>query len=415
MTTLSFVNSKNEVLDLKRNGTERIFLSKLIYTIGVMIIYALARSIPLLGIDVLAYENQTIEATMLLQQSVGGDLYRYSIMALGISPYFIATILVQVIMACRSSDAKARTSPKKVNRLSVLMMMSIALVQAILRTNDLIFTSEALKAWYVKPVAVLEMITGVLIIVWLAERNKKYGIGGQAALILINILDGIITTIREGMESEAVVPILIAIGMMFIMLFMENSEKHIPVQRISIHNVYADKNYQAIKLNPIGIMPIMFASAAFTLPQIIFQVLELNFPNNSDIAYISENMTLNSYWGIGVYIFILYILNVSFSILMLSPKTMTEQFLKSGDSIVNIRPGKETKRYLMRNIWTISFFSSTVMSACLGVSLVLQIKGTVSGSLAMLPSSLMMLTGIWCSLYRESAALVHTDSYRTFI
>ncbi len=400
---------------MRKNGTERLFLSKLIFTLGIMLVYALARSIPLLGIDTVAYENQVIDGTMLLQQSVGGDMHRYSLMALGISPYMIATILVQVITACKSSEAKSRISQKKMNRLSVVITVAIAFCQAMIRVDELIFIEEATDFLLTKYIVVIEMITGVLVIIWLSERNKRYGIGGQTAILMINILDGTLTTIRTGMESNAIIPILISVSMMFVMLFLENSEKRIPVQRISIHNVYADKNYQAMKINPIGVMPIMFASAAFTLPQLVTQVLQLNLPDSERIRWAAENMTLDKPLGIGVYIVVLYILNISFSFIMLSPKNMTEQFLKSGDSLVNKRPGKETRWYLVGNVWKLGMFSSTIMALCIGTSLYLQTQGTVPGSMAMLPSSLMMLTGLWCNLYRESEALINTDSYKLFI
>ena len=151
------------------------------------------------------------------------------------------------------------------------------------------------------------------------------------------------------------------------------------------------------------------------LPQLITQVLQLNLPNNEHIRWAAENMSLNKPLGIGVYIAILYILNISFSFIMLSPKNMTEQFLKSGDSLVNKRPGKETRWYLIGNVWKLGMFSSTIMALCIGTSLYLQTKGTVPGSMAMLPSSLMMLTGLWCTLYHEAAAIIHTDSYKLFI
>ena len=47
------------------------------------------------------------------------------------------------------------------------------------------------------------------------------------------------------------------------MIFMEMHEKKIPLQRVSVHNVHADKNYLAIKYNPVGFMALMFGSAIF--------------------------------------------------------------------------------------------------------------------------------------------------------
>ena len=71
-------------------------------------------------------------------------------------------------------------------------------------------------------------------------RNKKYGIGGQSALIFVNILDGIITTLKGNQMLDLLIPVGISIVVMMIVVFMENSEFRIPVQRISIHNIYAD-------------------------------------------------------------------------------------------------------------------------------------------------------------------------------
>ena len=67
---------------------------------------------------------------------------------------------------------------------------------------------------------------------------------------------------------KTIIPIVISIVIMVVVIIMENAEKRIPVQRVSIHSIYADKNYMAIKLNPIGVMPVMFCSAVFMLLQI---------------------------------------------------------------------------------------------------------------------------------------------------
>ena len=58
---------------------------------------------------------------------------------------------------------------------------------------------------------------------------------------------------------ELFIPLVLSAMLIIVTLVMEGGEKRIPMQRISIHNIYADKNYLAIKLNPVGIMPVMFA------------------------------------------------------------------------------------------------------------------------------------------------------------
>ena len=157
-------------------------------------VYCIGRGIPLYGIDPAMYESK-IEAGMLLEQSVGGDIYKCSLLTLGISPYMISSILMRVINATRPSDVKGRTSARKKNRFALTLMLFLAVAMAVSRLDELQFVSDG-TLWGMRTVATLEMVTGAFIILWLAERNKRYGIGGQTALIFVNILDGIIAITR---------------------------------------------------------------------------------------------------------------------------------------------------------------------------------------------------------------------------
>ena len=388
---------------------------KFIYTVLILLVYLLGKSLPLYGVDISAYINRNVEAEDLLMQTISGDIYQYSVFALGISPYMVSSIIVQIISTCRSAESRARISPKKMNRLCLALTLIVAVFQAIVRVQELQFTDMGNMLLLTKIVAVAEMIAGVMMILWLSERNKKYGIGGQTALIFVNIIDGIGTTLKGHEIKSLILPLIVSAIVMIIMVIMENAEKRIPVQRISIHNIYADKNYMAIKLNPIGVMPAMFSTAFFMVPQLLISGLSLLFTENETIAWWQENIALSKPLGIAVYIVILYCLTIGFSRVFVNPGEITEQFLKSGDSILNLHAGRDTKRYLSREIGRISFLSATVMSVCLGVPMILQLEGGIDSSLIMLPSSIMMLTGIWCNLYREVVAIKDLEAYKPFI
>ena len=79
---------------------------KLLYTALVLFIYLLGKNLPLYGIDLSAYANQTLDTAALLIQAISGDVYRRSVFALGISPYMMASILVQMVVAFRSADVR---------------------------------------------------------------------------------------------------------------------------------------------------------------------------------------------------------------------------------------------------------------------------------------------------------------------
>lgn len=388
---------------------------KLLYTALVLFIYLLGKNLPLYGIDLSAYANQTLDTTTLLIQAISGDVYRRSVFALGISPYMMASILVQMVVAFRSADAKARISPKKKNYIMLELTLIFALFQAVLQVRNLSFAVTGQRLMLAQVVSVVEMIAGAMIILWLSEQNKKYGVGGQTALIFVNILEGIVAILTKGSMESLVIPLLISLIVIMIMVILENAEKRIPVQRISIHNIYADKNYLAIKLNPIGVMPVMFSTAFFMLPQLLVTGLEWLFPGQETIIWWQENLVLTKPLGVIVYIVILYALTIGFSRVFLNPTETTEQFLKNGDSLVGIHAGRDTKRYLSRNITRISLFSATALSLCLSVPMVMQLNGYMDNSLSALPTSIMMLTGIWSNLYREVLSIRDMDAYEPFI
>lgn len=394
---------------------EHIIKYKMIYTILILLVYFLGKNLPLYGVDFVAYINKNPDAEALLEQTIGGDLHQCSLFALGIAPHMISTMLVQIITLSKSSEAKARTSPRKTNRTALGLTLVLATIQALLHVQKLQFRVDESLLLMAKSIAAVEMVTGAVFIIWLSSRNKRYGIGGQTTLISINIVENIIMTLREHSIVSLIVPVLISLVVMLIVVLMENTEKRIPVQRISIHNIYADKNYLAIKLNPIGVMPAMFSMAFFMLPQLILGGLNWLMPKNSTVLWWQDNMELSKPLGIAVYIIILYLLTVGFSRVFINPKDTTEQFLKSGDSILNLHAGRDTKRYLSRTINRISFLSATVMSICIGVPLLLQLVGGIDTTLVMLPSSVMMMTGMWCNLYREFIAIRNLETYKPFI
>lgn len=373
------------------------------------------KCLPLYGIDLDAYIHKSIDAEGILLQAISGDLHRCSVFALGISPYMISSMLIQVLHAIQGSESRAKKSPKKTNQQILGLTLFFAIFQSVIEVRNLQFAVDASELFVARTIASTEMIAGVMIIIWLSSRNKRYGIGGQTALIFVNILDGIRATVQGATWETVKIPLIISIIVLFIILIMENAELRIPLQRISIHNIYADKNYLAIKLNPIGVMPAMFSTAFFMVPQMLVTGLNLLFPKNQTIIWWQQNMVLSKPLGVAIYVVVLYCLTIGFSRVFINPHEMTEQFLKSGDSLENIRAGKDTKLYLSKAITRVSIISASVMSICLATPLLLQIYGKMDNMLVSLPSSIMMMTGIWCNLYREAEAVKQLDEYKPFI
>ena len=392
-----------------------IFVKKALFTGIIILVYLVGRSLPLFGMDVSVEKIEDIDVQLLLLQTVNGDRYQNSIFTLGVFPYMIASLVMQIIVATLSSDKKSRVSQVGLNRLSLNVMLIIAIIQAIYKVGNLSFRYTDENLFIAKAVVVIQMVAGAFIILWMSDRNSKYGIGGQTTLIYINILDSLTSAVQGNPFVKTIIPIVISIVIMVVVIIMENAEMRIPVQRVSIHSIYADKNYMAIKLNPIGVMPVMFCSAVFMLLQIIVSFLGVIFPNSEAIIWLNENMALSHILGVIVYIGVLYFLTIAMALVFINPKDLTEQFLKSGDSIVNLHAGKDTKKYLRKQVLSMSIFSSTAMSICILIPMILERFDIISGSLAILPSSFMLLAGIFYNLYQEVITIRNYDEYKPFI
>lgn len=388
---------------------------KLLYTTLILLIYLVGREIPLSGLDLSAYTDKSVSIEELLMQTVGGDTFRYSLLALGMSPYITASILAQVYAAYKRAGAKEKISPHRMAVLTAAGTLLLALFQAVSHVRELKFAVAGGELLITQAVTVFQMVAGVMLIAWLAERNQKYGIGERTVFICINITDGIVSTMNGHGFEELQLPLIISAVLVFVVIVMENAEFRIPLQRISIHNIYADKNYLAIKLNPIGTMPVMFASAFFMLPRMLVDGISFLFPENEAVTWWNDQLTLTEPLGIIIYIVIIYVLTVGLSMLFVNPRELMEQFLKSGDCLLNIHAGKDTKRYLTGRLRSISFLSASVMSACLGTPLLLAYIGNLDDTLVMLPSSMMLLTGMWCRFFEEYQAVKSFESYEMFI
>ena len=200
-----------------------------------------------------------------------------------------------------------------------------------------------------------------------------------------------------------------------VILIMENVMIRIPVQRVSIHNVYAEKSYIAFKLDPIGVMPVMFAVSFFMIPQLIVRFLLILNEDNVTLKLINERMNLTNLSGAAIYLGIIFALNIIFSFIMLSPGEMAEQLQKGGDSIVGVYAGKRTKRYLRRKLLILSVFSGFVLCFLMGIPLNMSLRGEIPSDLALMPATAMILIGIICPLYQEVKAYGKFDSYSFFI
>ncbi len=388
---------------------------RLLVTILILVIYMAGRSILLYCVDPAAYQLEELDTQNIMASMISGDRYQYTVFALGVMPYIMSSLLMWLYAAIRGSDYKSRISPRKMSQATLALMMVMASVSALSRAGDLVFQESALNVQVLRAIAVAEMVAGAAVIYGMASFNKERGIGGQMPIILVNIVDNLALTIQKSAPEQLKRPAALCLIMVIIILAMENVIIRIPVQRVSIHNDYAKDSYIPLKSDPIGVMPVMFAVSFLMILRFLVRLLLYIFEDSQRLQLFYNRLELTNAAGAGVYLGIVFALNILFSFIMISPGEMAENLQKGGDSIVNVYAGKKTKRYLRKKLLLLDIFSGLVFCLMMGTSLTLALRGELSSELAMLPSRAMILTGITLTLLREIKAYWKFDSYSFFI
>lgn len=374
----------------------------------------IGRNILLYSVDADVYQLEELNSQNIMLSVIGGDRHQYTIFALGIMPYIASNLIIWIFMAIRGGKSRLLISPQKVERITMILMLIIAAVSAISRAEELAFTSSHIHVRILRIIAASEMVAGAFVMYKIANLNREHGIGGQSIIVLVNILDNLLSTILSYPWQQLQKPVILCLVTAVITLIMENVIICIPVQRVSIHNIYADKSYIAYKLDPIGIMPVMFAVSFFMIPKLIVNFLLLMDKDNQTLQLIYEKLDLTNIVGAGIYLGIILTLNILFSFIMLTPGETARQLQRTGDSIVGVYAGKKTKWYLRSKLLLLALFSGVILCLFMGLSLGLALMGEIPPSLALFPATVMILVGILCPIFREIKAYWQFDSYSFF-
>lgn len=381
------------------------------FSIIIIAIYFICHRIPLNGIDMNVYDNLGLDLGAVLSLAVNGSNKQCYVMSLGISPYITASLVISILFAMRSKEARARTSPKAMNYWITALTFIVTLIQSVFYALNLEYVDRNVMS---ELLVIFELMAGASIAQYLLMKNKKYGVGGFAPIIMVNMTETLVGTLMKSSIDALRIPLGISFVMVVIMIFMEMHDKKIPLQRVSVHNVHADKNYLAIKYNPVGFMALMFGSAIFMIPQLIVALVH-HYHKSEIVNFLYKNLNMSTVFGMRVYVVMLFLFTVLLSLLFVNPKDLSDDLLQGGDCIENIPAGKPTRRYIRKWVLILSCLSGGIMCACLALCMYLQYKGIVDASVAMLPTTFMMLSGFICSIYLEIRAYRDFDSYKPFI
>ena len=132
-----------------------------------------------------------------------------------------------------------------------------------------------------------------------------------------------------------------------------------------------------------------------------------------DLTYAQSYFEINNWRGILVYMFILFVLSILFAFFNVDIAKMTETMQKSGDYIINVRPGKATERYLNNSVWSIGILSGLYISLIAGLPLLLTQYVSDMRELAILPGVIMMISGMMVNILQEVRTIQLVRGYRS--
>ena len=344
---------------------------RILFTLGLLAVYRLGGHIPTPGInaDVLSQFFDQNRGTFLgfIDLFSGGQLRRLTIFALGIMPYITASIILQLMTVVYEPLAKLQKEGelgrKKITQWTRYLTLLLSAVQSL----GIAFTLERQPGFVNSPgfgfvlMTMLTLTTGSVFIMWLGEQITERGIGnGMSLLIFAGIVVGLpraVADLYDKVRTQAwgafTVPamlmlIVVMIAVVAFIVFVERSERRIPVQyakRVVGRKIMGGQStHLPLRVNSGGVMPVIFASSVLTLPQTLGAL-----PLFKDNRYFSPIFNALR-WGEPLYT-LLYAVGIIFFAyfyvsIVFNPNEVADNMRKYGGFIPGIRPGARTANYI---------------------------------------------------------------------
>jgi len=423
---------------------------KLLFTLGILLLYRVLAQIPVPGVDREAM-GQILQNDLasLFDMLSGGALSRFSIMAMGVYPYITASIIMQLLVPiipkleeiAKDGDA----GRQKINQYTTYLTIPLALLQgygtAALMSGGAFGTALLPNFGFNKdPLLTLSvlvaLLTGSFIALWLGNLITQDGIGNGVSLIIfggivsrmwprINALlastNGVFLTIVFG---------LVTIATVFLIVYVQEGQRRIPVRygkRVRtmkgnrLMMVGGQSSYIPIRVNSAGMIPLIFASTLLIFPSTIASAFV-----NSSIPWlrsIAQFLAVNFSIGSTAYWIAYFILVVAFTFfytaVVFQQQNIPESLQRQGGYIPGIRPGKRTEEYLNKVVNRITLVGALFLGfvAILPwlVSLLLRQPSLSNSALLITSAGLLIVVGVVLDTMKQLEAQLLMRHYEGFI
>ena len=347
---------------------------RILFTLGILVVVRIGAHIPIPGIDgeALGAAIQNFQNTLfgLYDLFAGGAFQRATLFALGIMPYISASIIIQLMGAVvpyfQRLQKEGEEGRKKITQLTRYGTVLISTMQAYGISIFLGSMTSNIGGAVVPVVpnpgilftftAIVSLVTGTMLMMWLGERITERGIGNGISLIIMvgimatfpNVIITEVVYVQEGLRGLLGEIILIAIMFVIVgcVVLLTQGTRKIPVQyakRVVGRKIYGGQaTHIPMKVNTAGVMPIIFAQSIMFIPTTIATFFTNNEFFQSMMRWFSFDHPF--YWfifGIMIIFFTYFYTAIAFDPVQVST-TMKQQ----GGFIPGVRPGKKTAEFI---------------------------------------------------------------------
>ena len=426
---------------------------KLIYTMIIVLLYRVGTALPVPYLSSALLES--------LQTATNGSIFQYlnllsgnafaqaTLFALGISPYITASIVLQLLcVAIKPLEELAKQGEegkKKINQITRYITVALALITAfgyykLLEANGVLIQND----WFAAVVIIACYVAGSALVMWLAEKINENGIGNGISIILfaniISSLPGALANLIEMVKGNyqyygannavktmpmwvgiivTVATVIVAIAMVAFIVWMTNSERRLPVQyakKVVGRKMYGGQSSNLpIKVNMVGVMPIIFANSIITIPQTIgmfvtpkaggvWEWILKNIFSSASVVYAVLTLVM-------IVAFAYFYIAISFN-----PVEVANNIKNQGGSILGIRPGRPTAEYISKVLSRITFIGALLLAVVAIFPLIVNIcSGGALSALAFGGSSVIIVVGVVLETIREIEGQMTMRHYKGFL
>ncbi len=355
---------------------------KVLYTFFMLLIFRLVSVIPAPGVDVKAVQEAMGQYDMLglVNMMTGNAFGQMTIMAMGISPYINASIIMQLLTIAipaleRLQKDGGEEGKKKINRITRYVTVGLAALQAIGIIAGLGAIESSYKNFFGYMTIGIIMAGGTALAMWIGERITKNGIGNGISLLIFagiisNLFNGIVTATARvfnggGMAAVGqLATILIStLVILVVVTYVDMAERRIPVQyakRVVGRKMYGGQStHIPLKLLSVGVLPLIFAYSFMAFPGTIFAMFGTN---SGAYKWWQANMHQASPWYMIVCALLIIAFSYFYTSITFNPEDIAKNIQQQGGHIPGIRTGSKTVEFLKRTSNRLTLFAALFLA-----------------------------------------------------